>query len=81
MIVEQPPVTLRMKKSFPTKNVATQFRDPGVLYIDRYYTHKDGPFDVDKARAETMLKAGIVEVVARVPGPAERATGPAGEKR
>ena len=62
----RPPMTVRVKKSFPTANTIEAYKQPGVFFGDRYYTHKDGPFEVPAERADAMLKAGLVDAVARM---------------
>ncbi len=62
----QPPMTVRVKKDFPTANTLKKFRQPGVFYGARYYTHADGPFEVEADRAKAMLKEGVVDAVARL---------------
>jgi hypothetical protein len=82
MLSTESTVHVRVKKTFPTQNILPQYRQPGVLCGSRYYTHADGPFEVEKIVAERMLKTGLVDVVTRVPGTGDTAADPkAGAQR
>lgn len=73
-------LTVQIKKSFQTKNTMNQFKDPGILYGDRYYTHADGPFDVPANKAKELVSLGLADVVTRRPE-TERATVKGNERR
>jgi hypothetical protein len=73
---------IQVKKTFPTKNVFEKTKDPGVLIGSRYYTHRDGPFEVDEEAAKRMILQGIVDAVVKTSEDmAERAIQPTGENR
>ncbi len=55
---------IRIKPNFPVKNIYDRTKDPGVLIGSRYYTHRDGPFELDHERAESLIKQGFAEAVA-----------------
>jgi hypothetical protein len=65
-------LTIRIKKTFETKNTINKYKDPGTLIGSRYYTHADGPIEVDEKTAKLLIKEGIADAVARVQ-PTEKA--------
>ena len=73
---------IQVKKTFPTKNVFEKTKDPGVLIGSRYYTHRDGPFEVDEEHGKRMILQGIVDAVVKTSEDmSERAIQPTGENR
>lgn len=58
---------IQIKERIQDASGRPPFTGDGVLIGLRYYTHRDGPIEVDDKKAAELIKLGIADAVTKLP--------------